>query len=77
MRPGLVVFHFDNQWFRHDFEVGPARREPRMWETWLRQDSPLLFTGTYELTGDRLAIIGTFSGNVSPVQLELTRIQNR
>ncbi len=76
-RARLVVFRFDNHWIEHDFEVDTARRELRMRETWLRQDSPPLFTGTYEMTGDRLVITGTFTGDASPVRLELTRIDNR
>ncbi|HEU5471625.1 MAG TPA: hypothetical protein VFV67_13305 [Actinophytocola sp.] len=76
-RARLVVFRFDNHWIEHDFEVDPTRRELRMWETWLHPDSPPVFTGTYELTGDRLTITGTFTGNASPVRLELTRIHNR
>ncbi|WP_143138956.1 hypothetical protein [Lentzea waywayandensis] len=76
-RAHLVVFRFDTQWIEHHFEVDPARRELRIWEQWLRKDTPLLFNGAYELTGDRLVITGTFDDNASPVRLELTRIRNR
>ncbi|MGW6930859.1 hypothetical protein ACWGE0_12405 [Lentzea sp. NPDC054927] len=75
-RAYLVVFRFGNQWIEHHFEVDPARRELRIWEQWLRKDTPLLFNGAYELTGDRLVITGTFDDNASPVRLELTRLRN-
>lgn len=65
------------QWIEHHFEVDPARRELRIWEQWLRKDTPLLFNGAYELTGDRLVITGTFDDNASPVRLELIRLRNR
>ncbi|HUQ56484.1 hypothetical protein [Lentzea sp.] len=76
-RAYLVVFRFGNHWIEHHFEVDPARRELRMWEQWLRKDTPLLFNGAYELTGDRLVITGTSDNNASPVRLELTRLRNR
>ena len=76
-RAYLVVFRFDNQWIEHHFEVDLARRELRIWEQWLRKDTPLVFNGAYELTGDRLVITGTFADNASPVRLELTRLRNR
>jgi hypothetical protein len=76
-RAYLVVFRFGNQWIEHHFEVDPAQRELRIWEQWLRKDTPLLFNGAYELTGDRLVITGTFDDNASPVRLELTRLGNR
>ena len=76
-RAHLAVFRFGNQWIDHHFEVDPTRRELRIWEQWLRKDTPLLFNGVYELTGDRLVIIGTFDDNASPVRLELTRLRNR
>jgi len=73
---GLVVFRCGRQWSWHDFEVDPGRNELRIREVWLRKDTPLLFSGTCTLTGDRLTIRGAADSS-APAQLSLTRIPNR
>lgn len=69
-RAHLVVFRSGDRQVEHHVEVVRAQHELRVWRDWLRTDSPLVFTGGYELTGDRLVIIGT-------ARVELTRIPNR
>ncbi|MEU0882454.1 hypothetical protein ABZ345_27905 [Lentzea sp. NPDC005914] len=76
-RARLVVFRCREQWIWHDFEVDSDRKELRIRQVWLRKDTPLLFRGTYTLTGDRLTIQGTTDSSPAPVQLSLTRIPNR
>lgn len=75
-RAHMVVLRFGDRWSpKHHFLVDTAAREIQMWRFWNQQtrDQDRLFTGTYELEGDRLVLRGQFAGSPAPSVLVLRR----
>lgn len=76
-RAHMCVLRFGNRWSRaHHFLIDRTTRTIGVWREWNRRtrDEDKLFTGTYELDGNRLVLRGRFSGSAEPSVLVLQRV---
>jgi hypothetical protein len=76
-RAHMCVLRFGDRWSRaHHFLIDQTTRTIGVWRDWNRQarDEDKLFTGTYELDGNRLVLRGRFIGSPEPSVLVLQRV---
>ena len=72
-RAHMIVFRFgDNKWATHHFELNPQSRQINIWEKWLTKGNGI-FSGQYELTGDKLVLKGQYQLSNQPVIIELRK----
>ena len=72
-RASMCVFRRrDGQYEEHHFEVDRPRQMLTIWEQWLRKGQ-VIFTGSYEMSGDDLKIHGKFASEATEVTLMLRR----
>jgi hypothetical protein len=68
-----VVFRFgDNKWTTHHFETNPQTRQINIWEKWMTKGNGI-FSGQYELAGDKLILKGQHQPSNQFVTIELQK----
>lgn len=68
-----VVFRFgDNKWTKHHFETTPQTKQINIWERWMTKGNGI-FSGQYELAGDRLVLKGQYQPSNQPLVIELQK----
>ncbi len=72
-RAFMTVFRFgDSKWTTHHFELNPQTGQINVWEKWLTKGNGI-FSGQYELAGDKLILRGQYQLSNQPVVIELQK----
>lgn len=72
-RAFMTVFRFgDGKWTTHHFELNPQTKQIDVWEKWLTKGDEI-FSGQYELAGDKLVLRGQYRPSRQPVVIELQK----
>lgn len=72
-RAHMTVFRFgDNKWTTHHFETNPQTKQINVWEKWLTKGDEV-FTGQYELAGDKLVLKGRYRPSNQTITIELEK----
>jgi len=72
-RAHMTVFRFgDNKWTTHHFETNPQTKQINIWEKWLTKGNSI-FSGQYELAGDKLILRGQYQPSNQPLVIELQK----